>query len=208
MPEYFGFDYLQEQFEVPIRGVVHIGAHYAEEAWEYDELGWPAIWFEAHPIFAKGMYKNLEQYDGQKGYEVCLSDKDNDTVIFWTTTDEYASSMLKPKLHQEYNPHALINGSIKLKTTRFDTWAKRHDIDWSRFNLLVLDVQGSEDRVFVGMGQHINNFDGIISEYSTVEYYEGVPKIDDLDRLYKDFERVYPDERLMQPHGDALYIRK
>jgi FkbM family methyltransferase len=208
MPEYFGFDYLQEQFKKPIRGVVHIGAHYAEEAWEYAALGWPAIWIEAHPDYAVKMRENLEYYPEQKGFELCLSDQDGQEVTFWITRDEYASSMLKPKLHQDYNPHALVNGSINLTTTRFDTWIQQNNIDLSPYNLLVLDVQGAEDKVFRGIGEYINHFDGIISEYSTVEYYENVPKLEDLDRLYKDFERVYPDERLTQPHGDALYIRK
>ena len=210
MPEYFDFDYLKEQVQVPIKGVVHIGAHYAEEAWEYNREGWQALWFEAHPDYVSNMFSNLDNYANQFGYNLCLSDVDEEEVTFWTTKDEYASSMLKPAWHQIQNPHAYINGSIQLQTTRFDTWADSQEIDLSLYNLLVLDVQGSEDKVFRGMGDHVDKFDGLISEYSTVEFYENVPRLIDLDKLYGDkgFNRVYPDESNTLAHGDALYIRK
>jgi FkbM family methyltransferase len=213
MPEYFSFDYIKEQVSKPITGVVHIGAHYAEEAWEYDALGWSALWFEAHPDYCHAMYENLLNYPEQKGYELCLSDVDDEEVKFWVTRDEYASSMLKPAWHQVQNPHALISGYAMLKTTRFDTWANTNNaswIKWDRYNLLVLDVQGAEDKVFRGMGDYVDKFDGLISEYSTVEFYEEVPQLSDLDKLYgsRGFKRVYPDETNVLVHGDALYIRK
>lgn len=215
MPEFFSFDYVKEQFPGEITGVVHIGAHYAEEAWEYDALGWKALWFEAHPEYAKKMRENLNYYKDQYGFEVCLSDTDGEQVEFWTTADEYASSMLKPKLHQQQNPHAFINGKIELTTIRFDTlWntfgALHPEIPLSDYNLLVLDVQGAETKVFKGMGNYIKNFKGIISEYSTVEFYEDVPQLTDLDQLYGEFDfvRVFPQQDQILWHADALYVLK
>lgn len=213
MPEYFSFDYIKEQVGKPITGVIHIGAHYAEEAWEYNELGWKAIWFEAHPDYVVKMKENLAQYPGQEGYQACLSDVDGEEVEFWITRDEYASSMLKPEWHQIQNPHAKITGTIKLITDRFDNlWTVEYEGAYglSEYNLLVLDVQGAEYKVFQGMGDYADNFDGIISEYSTVEFYKDVPRLTDLDKLYGDkgFKRVFPDDTNTLVHGDALYVRK
>lgn len=208
MPEFFDFNYVQANMHGPIRGVVHIGAHYAEEANEYSKYNWDVLWFEAHPEYAKAMHDKLKSYRNQLGFGLCLSDKDYEDVVFWTTKDEFASSMLKPKLHQSHHPHAIIDGNIRLVTTRFDTWAQQSGFDYTKYNLLILDVQGAEDKVFRGMGSYIDHFEAIITEYSTIEYYENVPSLFDLDELFEDFVRVFPDEHNILPHADALYIRK
>lgn len=211
MAEYFSLNYAEEQMGETITGIVHIGAHYAEEAAEYESCGIPALWVEAHPIYATKMLENLAQYDTQYGIEALLSDVDDEEVDFWITADEFASSMLKPAYHQIQNPHALISDKIRLKTQRFETMWWRNDLelkigDPTIYNLLVLDVQGAETKVWNGMGEFQNQFKAIISEYSTVEFYEGVPQLEDLDRIYEGFTRVFPDESLI--HGDALYIRR
>lgn len=211
MTEYFDLDYVAEQMGEPITGIVHIGAHYAEEAAEYHERGIPAIWFEAHPSYAQKMFENLAQFPNQLGFEALLSDVTGETVDFWTTADEYASSMLKPAYHQIQNPHAYVNGKIRLGTIRYDeamnTIREQHRVTRKfDYNVLLLDVQGAELKVWNGMGEYRSGFKAIISEYSTVEFYEGVPQLEDLDRAYEGFVRVYPDKPII--HGDALYVRQ
>jgi hypothetical protein len=208
MPEYFSLGYVEDQMGEAIRGVIHIGAHHAEERDDYHTYGLPVYWVEGHPEYAKVMFENLKGYPEQLGAQLLLSDVDDEEVDFWITADEYASSMLKPALHQEQNPHAYTTGSIKLNTTRFDTFVRDCGVAhfMGQYNLLVLDVQGAETKVWKGMGIWQDQFKAIISEYSTVEFYEGVPRLEELDATYEGFTRVYPDEPLM--HGDALYVRK
>lgn len=209
MPEYL--DYIKT-VNKPIKGIIHIGAHYAEEAQYYqNNYGVPVLWFEAHPVYAQKMRANIARFNNQKGFEACLSNVDNSTVEFWITKDEYASSMLKPAFHQIQNPHALISDKIQLTTKRFDTFVKEQlkDVDMTQFNVLILDVQGSEKMVWEGIGDYQNQFDIIISEYSTVEFYENVPRLSELDVAYKNFKRIFPEPHAQNIaiHGDALYLR-
>ena len=208
MSEYFDLSYIEEQMGEKITGVIHVGAHYAEEAEEYASLKVPVVWFEGHPTYAAEMMQRLKKYDNQIGVPILLSNKDDETVDFWITADEYASSMLKPSYHQIQNPHAKIVDRIWLKARRFDAVWPIMDLDILNYNLLVLDVQGAEARVWEGMSDLTSGFKAIVSEYSTVEFYEGVPKLSDLDLMYDGFERIDPKPGTEHIHADALYVRK
>lgn len=203
-------DYIKNN-NIKVTGIMHFGAHYAEECAQYRNLyNVPVLWFEAHPAYAAKMMQALRPYPEQKGFEACMSNIDNQKVEFWTTADEYASSMLKPAYHQIQNPHALINGKIELNAVRFDTFAKTNlnEFDMSKFNVVILDVQGAEKMVWEGMGEYQKNVEILISEYSTNEFYENVPRLNDLDIAYANFTRIYPNDSQIAIHSDALYRRK
>jgi FkbM family methyltransferase len=201
--EFFGLDYIETFGK--ITGAIHIGAHHAEERNEYKDHGIPVIWFEAHPEYAAIMQKHLRRHDNQIGIELLLSDTDGDVVDFYITNDEFASSMLKPAMHQDFHPQAQTVGVIQLETHRFDSIVDDIPADIGDYNFLVLDVQGAELKVLRGIGPHLGGFDIICSEYSTIEYYEGVPHLLDIDDYLSDYTRVFPVDPGI--HGDALYVR-
>lgn len=214
MAEFFDWDYVQS-FGVPVTGIIHIGAHYGEEAEEYSHVTPNVVWFEAHPEYAKKMFEHVEKF-GQHGIGAALSDVDNEMVEFYITADEVASSMLKPEVHQEMHPHAYLTGeNIEVETWRFDTvWSGLTVYDTNGievpisdqgYNALVLDTQGSEMKVLQGMGDYFQMFDIIVTEYSTVEFYSGGARLHEIEAFLSDFTRVFPDEP--SHHGDALFIR-
>lgn len=204
--ECFDLEYVQS-FGIPIKGIVAVGAHYGEEAEEYSTVADDVVWLEAHPEFARKMIENVEQY-GQAGYEVCVSDVDGEVVDFWVTKDEYASSMMKPKLHQEIHPQAPIVGKIEVVTKRFDTfWEETfREYTINFYNMLVLDTEGSEAKVLRGMGKYLDYFDIVVTEYSTIDFYEGGAQLSELQELLSDFDMVYPD--VVLTHANALFIRR
>ncbi len=204
MFETFSFDDIL--MHVAIKGFVHIGGHNAEEHEKYKNF--PVLWVEAHPDYAAKLAKNITWEPYQVSYQALLSDTDDEEVDFYITKDEFASSMLKPALHQELFPHAPITGTIKLTTKRFDTLVKQEDIKPWLYNVLILDVQGAELKVLKGMGDLLANFPIVICEYTVVELYEGSPRLDDLDEfLGTDYKRVYPTDT-HELVGDAMYVRK
>lgn len=203
MAEFFDWKYVQS-FGVPVKGIIHIGAHMGQEAEEYSTITSNVVWFEAHPEYAQKLFKAIGPY-GQAGYECAMSDVDDNEVEFFITADEVASSLLKPAYHQIEHPHAYLTGSIKILTHRFDTIWPTLGYDIKDFNALVLDTQGSEMKVMHGMGGYLNAFDIIATEYSTVEFYEGGARLEEIECFLAEFTRVYPDEPVM--HGDALFVR-
>jgi FkbM family methyltransferase len=208
MPELFTYEDVLNASDHLIMGVVHIGAHYGEEAKEYREYNWPVTWFEGHPEYATKLKDKLKDYVRQDSYEALLSDVDDEEVSFWVTKDEFASSILKPEIHQLRFPHAQISHQVQLRTKRYDTFVEEQNLPQLNYHLLVLDVQGSELNVWNGMGKYQDCFNVIISEYSTVEYYKDGPRLHDLDNAYKGFKRVYPKDSDIREHGDSLYVRE
>lgn len=213
MNEFFGLELLVEHGVEP-KGIIHIGAHYGQEADHYRQyVGEKVAWVEAHPdYFAK--LRDNPQLGGQRAFNACISNTTGDTVDFYITKDEFASSMLKPEFHQVQNPHAPVTGKIQVTTTTYEHFLGTiSDEDYALFldaNVLVLDVQGAEMMVLEGMGYGaLAQFDAVATEYSTVEFYEGGPRLEDLDRYLADqgFDRVFPEDDQVIIHADALYVR-
>lgn len=195
---------LVDHYTVP-KGIVHIGAHHAEELSSY--RGLPTVWVEGHPEYAQVLAKKVARLPGQIAIEAVLSDEEGE-VDFFITRDEFASSLLQPQEHTSYFPHAGLKESIKVKTVRFDTMVEAHGLDMSQYNVLVLDVQGVEDKVIRGMGKYSTHFPIIITEFFlTNDMYRGNTTLGDLDLLLKDdYRRVYP-QVVNKLIGDALYVR-
>lgn len=184
------------------RGVVHIGGHTGEEAHNYTSCGVNVVWIEANPFWAALMSERVSKY-GQTSWCACLSDTDGEQVEFNVTNDEWASSFLTPGYHAVQNPHVKIVERMPLCTRRYDALAPHWaDLD---INMAVLDVQGAELKVLVGMGVYLDGFDILVIEYSTVpDFYIGAPTLADLDDYLTDFTRVLGGDDI---HGDALWIR-
>lgn len=205
MGEFFSLEYLASF--AGIRGVIHIGAHHAEEAAEYAAYTPNVVWFEAHPEYAQVMRHHLAtNFKSQAGYEYVLSNEDGKTVDFWITSNEYASSVLEPKEELTKNPHVSVTDKITLVTARFDTVWPTLSRDITAFNTLVLDTQGSELMILEGMGEYVDYFDVIQTEYSTIEMYEGGPRLSDLDEFLQGYTMVFPSGT-PEFHADALFVR-
>ena len=211
MNEFFGLELLIQHGVTPV-AITHIGAHYGQEAGHYRHyVGENVVWVEAHPDYYARLMANPELGD-QLAFNACISNVSGETLDFYITADEYASSLLKPEYHQIQNPHAPVTGTIQVTTMTYaDLLRDANNADTERLlssNVLVLDVQGAEMMVLEGMGS-LDQFDAIATEYSTVEFYEGGPRLADLDAHMgeRGFERVFPNDKQVIIHADALYVR-
>lgn len=209
--EFFGLELLVKHGVTPT-GIVHIGAHYGQEADHYrGYVGERVVWVEAHPEYYAKLSDN-PSLGSQIAINACISDVTGEQVDFYITKDEYASSLLKPEFHQVQNPHAPITGTIKVSTITYADLLVQHsglvaDL-MNEANVLVLDVQGAEKMVLEGMGS-LDQFAAVATEYSTVEFYEHGPRLSDLDEMLgaAGFRRVFPTDGQEIIHADALYVR-
>jgi hypothetical protein len=60
------------------KGIIHVGAHIGEEAFQYEECGIDnVIWIEGNPEVFKVLCENISKYTNNYAFNCIISDKDN-----------------------------------------------------------------------------------------------------------------------------------
>lgn len=199
------FDKLVKKYNLRIKGVIQIGAHYGEEHQLYRKNGIEKI------VYFEPLSKNFEVLKERIGDDATLFKLalGNDTTFVdmyvETANNGQSSSILKPKLHTIQYPHIVFDQKETVKMTKLD----EVDFDFTDYNLINIDVQGYELEVFKGSISVLNGVDFIITEVNRDEVYEGCTKINDLDNflLRFNFHRVETTWD-GQTWGDAFYVKR
>jgi len=199
-------DEMTKIFDIKPNGVLHIGAHLAEESIAYESFGWlPVIWIEANPTLVKIMKDNLHP-SKHTIFQAAISDINGEKENIYLSNNSQSSSMLKFKLHEKYYKNIKIVDKLEVVTYRIDRLLNFQDIP----NFINLDIQGMELRALKGFGNHLSKVDYIYSEVNKKELYSECALIDEIDSFLenKGFKRITARFYLRQGWGDALYIRK
>ena len=98
---------------------------------------------------------------------------------------------------------------VPVTTFRYDEWARSipRGLIPNKMNVLVVDVQGMDWEVLVGMGQELATFDVLLVEISTVSLYEGQKLAAEVDSLVKGFGFHCHGGCEPCDHCDRLYRR-
>lgn len=207
---------LIKKHDLKINGIIHIGAHLGQEAALYNQCGIQSVdWFEANPELIPGLVENVQKY-GQRAHNALFTDTDNQACTFNVTSNSgKSSSILALKKHLQHHPHVKLAKQISLIGFTGDHILNNSPdlIHWSssanKSNMLVIDVQGAELKVFNGLTQTLKSIDYIFVEVNTAELYEGCGLLPEVDKflLQHGFKRV---ATYMTPHewGDAFYMKK
>lgn len=194
-----------------VTGVLHVGAHLAEEAQVYvDELGdsTSVWWIEANPRVLSTIEKKLERYPTHRLIHALVYEEDGIPLDFNVTNyDGMSSSILAFGTHPQFSPDTVFVEKITLPTRTIDSLVDEYNIV---ANFLNMDLQGAELLALKGAQAFLQNVDWVMTEINQDEVYVNCAKVDQLDEflgLY-DMERVetywVPD----QGWGDALYKRQ
>lgn len=195
---------------IPIKGIIHIGAHEAEEYNDYKELGIDKmVWVEANPDLIPYLEDKFKGDDYIKVFNEAIFD-DEKTVSFKISNNLQSSSILNLKEHKNLFPDVYYVKEIETVTKRFDTLCNEQNINVDEYNFLNVDVQGADLNVILSFGDLLDKLDFIYSEVNTVEVYENCHTIDKFDEVMdtKGFKRVMTHIYHGGGWGDALYIKK
>ncbi len=195
---------LERNFNLEPSGVLHLGAHHAEENQEYIEMNWgPVIWVEAIPSLAKELKFKLDPTRNQVHQAVVWSES-NIEVEFKVASQTMASSIFDFGTHAKLYPNIEAVEVLKLKTTKLIDLLDPSDV----IDLMVLDIQGAEIQALQGLGKRIREVKWIYTEVSKVNLYEGGSKLDDLDMFLKINGFTRRSTRILKGEnwGEALYV--
>ena len=198
-------DELHNLWNIRPTGVVHVGAHLAEESKEYEKFNWvPIIWIEAQPSLVEELKKKLDPTLNSV-IEAAVWNKSDIQLELKVASNSQSSSLLDFGSHQNSYPEITFTNSIKVKTQRLDEILK----DYICPNFINLDLQGVELQALEGLGKLIELFDYVFVEVNKIEVYKNCTLVGALDEFLGDagFSRVATRWILGRGWGDALYVR-
>jgi FkbM family methyltransferase len=162
---------ISDKYKIPIKGIVHVGAHEGQEVSDYLELTKNIVLWEPIPSLA---HKLDEKYP-ELGIVQAVAWHKNTTLDFWVTSFSEGSSALRPLEHEVFD--------------QIEVEAKRLDSLENNCNVLVIDTQGSELNVL--MGADLDKYDIIQVETNTRERYDGAASKEEiLEYLQEKFSLV------------------
>jgi FkbM family methyltransferase len=153
-------------------GIVHIGAHTGEEAWIYATFRRPVIWVEANPHLFPRLQKEISKYPKQIALQCLLTDREGESSDFLITNNDGASgSILQLAKHAQVYPEVEVTETIRLISRTLKS-VLEENANYSKYNALVIDVQGAELTVLRGAGNRLKQFKWIYAECSDFELYK------------------------------------
>lgn len=200
---------LAARYDMKVTGVLHLGAHLAEEAATYNELHMHDVWWvEANPGVLAMIERNIWQYPTQKLIHGLIYDIPFVEHSFNITNyDGMSSSILEFGTHPEFSPDTVFVDTIKMKTTTVDTIVADHKI---KANFLNMDLQGAELLALRGARHFLPGVDYVMTEVNKKEVYKDCARISDIDTelARHGLARVETYWVPGQGWGDALYVRE
>ena len=197
---------LKSKYDLKIKGVLHIGAHFGQEYKTYEKLGINnLIFFE--PV--SSTFRRLKNNIGGKAIllNTALGNMQGEIEMFTEIANQgQSNSILRPEYHLVKYPSIIFRGKEKVTITKLDNFIKVKDY----FNFINIDVQGYELEVFKGSINFLKNIDYILTEVNKASLYKNCPLIEDLDIFLSEhgFTRVETEWFLDHNWGDAFYIKK
>lgn len=191
-------------------GVLHIGAHSGAERDTYkkNKIS-PIIFVEANPKLATSLREKFSSDRDVIVVEAAASDKNGEADFNITSMDQ-SSSLLGLKRHSMIYPDITVKETVTVKTKTIDSIVEELEIERSKLNFLVMDIQGAELLALKGSSEQLQYVEAIQLEINYEELYDKCPLIYDLDDfLYRTgFIRVKTRTPFNEKWGDALYIRR
>ena len=195
-------------------GVLHIGAHKAEERDSYKECGASkVVWIEANPDLAAHIdnmiSENTEVFETEVVINLAAFDADDDEVDFNVSSSTGSSSLLDFGTHSESHPEIKMDHKIAVATKRIDSLARERPHLFKDIDFATLDIQGAEHAALKGFGDILKQFKWVYAEVNRREVYKGNGMIWDIDRLLLQYGFFRKQTHFTwESWGDAFYEKQ
>ncbi len=199
------FRLLKKKYNMKIKGIIHIGAHFGQEIPDYIDAGiQDMVMFEPLEENFKVLADKAKDLNANiVGHQVALGPKPGKTTMYVSDHNRISSSILKPKVHLTHHPNVKFPETEEVEVDCLDNY------DCFNYNFINMDVQGYELEVLKGGKKTLEQVDYVYCEVNRDEVYENNAFVEELDEFLADYNM----ERVMtswegQIWGDALYVRE
>jgi FkbM family methyltransferase len=203
---------LISRHNLKIHGVIHLGAHNAEELEDYTACGISrTVWVEANPNKIIGLLNRVLAIPGHSVFCFAAHETDGLWLKLNVANNGESSSIFELHEHKELYPHIEMVESVSVPTRRVDSLFKQNGLDASAFNFVNVDIQGAELLALKGMSNMLDSIDYIYAEINIGELYKGCCKVEEIDEYLSKFNFSRVETKLADHHGtwgDALYIKE
>lgn len=189
------------------RGIIHAGAYIGGCSKIYDQCRIiNRCWIEADPESYNKLKANVPATDVK--LNVAVSNRDGSSR-FTITNNGQSSSLLELKKHMFRYPTIVVAKNIIVPCRRLDTLVQQGLIDMSKYNFLLMDLQGAEYYALEGFSQNIRYIDYIVAELNYEELYEGCMLAEDFDEYLSElgFVKIMATKYVNFGWGDGYYKR-
>ncbi len=195
---------LSSFWKVRPQGVVHVGAHKAEELEDYSTFRFgPVIWIEAQPHLVN-LLKDIV-VSPSSVIQALVWDHDNLAMVLNVTNNGQSSSVFDLGSHKYDHPEVEVQETLTMTTSRLDSILPsglQHDF-------LNLDIQGAEFQALTSLGSLLERFNYVYTEVNKADVYRGIKRVEDIDDFLLSFGFIrVATVWTAASWGDALYIKK
>jgi FkbM family methyltransferase len=193
-----------------IRGIIHVGAHEAEELPQYVQQGvCNVLWVEANPEKWSLLLERIEPYQDMQLGGFAASSSTGNIGLLNIANNGQSSSLLDLGSHAMSYPDIEFRRKISVDLRAIDDWLEELRVKRASYNFINLDIQGYELNALHGMERQLEYVDFVYTEVNFEEVYLGCAKLEELEIFL--FERGF--KRVMLANtgagwGDAFYARK
>lgn len=199
----------------PVRTAIHVGAHLGQERRRYRKMGVrEVLWVEGSP----SIYERLRaSFDADRAagklagrhvaVNALLADRSGADIVLHGFSNGGASNSIFPmteKLSETWPSVRQTGQNEIVVSSTLDEIASREGFE--RPDLIVVDVQGAELLVLRGGTRTLASAKAVVSEVSTVPYYDGGVLFDELNAFLE--SQGFVAAQKPTTHGDILYLRK
>lgn len=191
------------------KGILHVGAHLAEEATAYQEflsksLG-KTYWIESQPDKCQEIRRQLNP-ERNVVIEATIWNETGVEMTFHETTNSESSSLLDLAIHKEVYPDISIANERVITTQRLDDIP---DLESAIFDFVNVDLQGVELRALQSLGSYLDQINWIYAEVNKIELYRDCNLVDELDAFLNNHGFIRVSTRWIWGGGwgDAIYFR-
>jgi FkbM family methyltransferase len=191
-------------FGVHPNGVLHVGAHDAEEAIDYSKHKWGSvIWVEMLPEKYEALRARFANDTQNRVLHAACWDTDGVRLPIFRASNGQSSSLLPPEQVLTKYPSISFAKDAEITTSRLDSILPIG----SRFDFINLDIQGAELRALRGLGARLADVKWAYLEVNMLRLYEDCALVGEIDAFMgsSGFVRIATRTAGSAGWGDALY---